>query len=110
MIFALLIIKANIQENKEMNLENLFHRNPPKDEVESPVEPVPENISIDEILAKIEQAIIREALISCKGNMSKAAKQLGLTERMIGTRVKKYSINYHEFRIHADSNHSHSVQ
>jgi Nif-specific regulatory protein len=37
--------------------------------------------------------MIMDALKASRGNMSKAAKILGTTERIIGLRVTKYSID-----------------
>ncbi|MGL1901640.1 MAG: sigma 54-interacting transcriptional regulator [Fibrobacterales bacterium] len=48
--------------------------------------------TLDETIAKIEQELIEDALKMSKGNMTRAADALGITERMIGTRVRKYSI------------------
>ena len=37
-------------------------------------------------------------LKSADGNMAKAARNLGLTERQIGLRVKHYNIDFKRFR------------
>ena len=42
--------------------------------------------------------MIIEALKRTKGNMAKAAMQLGLTERVMGLRVKKFRIEYRKYR------------
>jgi Nif-specific regulatory protein len=39
-----------------------------------------------------------EALHDTGGNMSKAAQRLGITERIMGLRMKKFSLSYREFR------------
>jgi Nif-specific regulatory protein len=39
-----------------------------------------------------------DALISTKGNSAKAAEQLGITERMMGIRIKKYDIDAKRFK------------
>jgi len=49
-------------------------------------------------LDQMEQEMIAEALKSSKGNMAQAARQLGLTERMMGIRAKKYKIDFRRFR------------
>ncbi len=49
--------------------------------------------TLEEAVAKLERELILDALKSTRGNMAKAARLLGLTERKIGLRVTKYSIN-----------------
>jgi Nif-specific regulatory protein len=44
-------------------------------------------------LDRMERDMIMDALKASRGNMSKAAKILGTTERIIGLRVTKYSID-----------------
>jgi Nif-specific regulatory protein len=39
-----------------------------------------------------------EALKTCRGNMAKAARALGMTERLMGLRVKKHGVDYRRFR------------
>ena len=34
----------------------------------------------------------------CRGNMAKAARKLGITERMVGLRVAKYGIDLGQFK------------
>ncbi len=55
--------------------------------------------TLDIILGKMEQQIIIDALISTKGNSAKASEQLGITERMMGIRIKKYDINPKRFKV-----------
>jgi Nif-specific regulatory protein len=55
--------------------------------------------TLEAILGRIEKQIILETLLSSKGNIAKAAAILGLTERMMGTRVKKYEIDPHRFKL-----------
>ncbi len=55
--------------------------------------------TLDIILGKMEQQIIIDALISTKGNSTKAAEQLGITERMMGIRIKKYEIEPKRFKV-----------
>ncbi len=54
--------------------------------------------SLQQRLDAIEHEMIIEALKRTKGNMSKAASQLGLTERVMGLRVKKFGIDYRKYR------------
>jgi Nif-specific regulatory protein len=49
-------------------------------------------------LDAIEKEMIIEALKRTKGNMSRAAAQLGLSDRIMGLRVKKFDIDYRIFR------------
>lgn len=49
-------------------------------------------------LDEVERASIVEALEACGGHMGKAAAALGLTERVMALRLKKYGISYKSFR------------
>jgi Nif-specific regulatory protein len=55
--------------------------------------------TLDIILGKIETQIIMDALIASKGNIAKAAENLGITERMMGLRIRKYEIDPKRFKI-----------
>ena len=55
--------------------------------------------TLDIILGKIEKQIIIDALTSTKGNSTKAAEQLGITERMMGIRTKKYDIDTKRYKV-----------
>ena len=55
--------------------------------------------TLDIIIGKIEKQIIIDALIATKGNSAKAAEQLGITERMMGIRTKKYDIEAKRFKV-----------
>jgi Nif-specific regulatory protein len=54
--------------------------------------------SLQQKLDAIENEMIIEALKRTKGNMSKAASQLGLSDRIMGLRMKKFGIDYRKFR------------
>jgi len=54
--------------------------------------------TLETILGKIEKQIIMDALISSKGNSAKAAENLGITERIMGIRIKKYKIEPKRFK------------
>ncbi|MDT9546051.1 MAG: sigma 54-interacting transcriptional regulator [Chlorobium sp.] len=54
--------------------------------------------SLQQKLESIEKEMIIEALKRTRGNMSRAAAELGLSERIMGLRVKKFCINYRKFR------------
>lgn len=49
-------------------------------------------------LERVEREMIIEALKNCRGNKAKAAKMLGVTERIMGLRVDKYEIAPREYR------------
>lgn len=49
-------------------------------------------------LDNLERALIEDALRAHKGNQAKAAQALGITERLMGLRVKKYGIKPRQFR------------
>jgi len=51
-----------------------------------------------ESVERIEKQLIIEALTSTGGNIAKAAEMLKITERMLGTRVKKYRIEPWRFK------------
>jgi len=55
--------------------------------------------TLEIIIGKLEKQLIVDTLISFKGNMAKAADQLGITERMMGIRVKKYNIDPKRFKL-----------
>jgi Nif-specific regulatory protein len=48
---------------------------------------------------QVEKQLIREALTSTKGNIVKAAENLKITERMMGTRLKKYGIDAWRYKV-----------
>ncbi|MGQ8337055.1 sigma-54 interaction domain-containing protein [Sunxiuqinia sp. A32] len=48
---------------------------------------------------QVEKQLIREALTSTQGNIAKAAESLKVTERMLGTRLKKYEIEAWRFKV-----------
>lgn len=48
---------------------------------------------------QLERQLIREALVSSKGNMAKAASELKVTERMLYTRIQKYNIEVWRFKV-----------
>ena len=54
--------------------------------------------TLDETLERVEKEMIIEALKNARGNKSKAAKSLGITERIMGLRVERYNINPKEYK------------
>jgi len=54
--------------------------------------------TLKETLESVEKEMIMDALKSSRGNMAKAARTLGITERIMGLRVRKYGIDPSRFR------------
>lgn len=54
---------------------------------------------LDEQLANVERELIIEALKDAHGHMAKAARALGVTERVMALRVKAFGLDYRLFRI-----------
>ena len=56
------------------------------------------DLSLDAAVAAFEKDMIQDALKSNRGNIAKAARLLGSTERIIGYKIKKYNIDPHRFK------------
>ena len=54
--------------------------------------------SLESALNSLEREMLIDALKSTHGNMSQAGRMLGITERIIGLRVKKHAIEASMFR------------
>ena len=54
--------------------------------------------TLPDALDALEREIILEALKSSRGNGAAAARQLGISERLMGIRIKKYGIDPRRFR------------
>lgn len=54
--------------------------------------------TLPERIEALERTAILEALDEYQGHMGAAASYLGLTERVMGQRMKKYTISYKDFR------------
>ena len=59
-------------------------------------EPPVENLTTT--LGRVEREIIVVALRASRGNKARAARALGISERLMGLRVKKHGINPRDFR------------
>jgi len=60
---------------------------------------------LEAILENVEKQMLIDALNLSKGNITKAAEQLKLTERMMGLRIKKYQIDpviFKKYKISAN--------
>ncbi|MDY7029849.1 MAG: helix-turn-helix domain-containing protein, partial [Spirochaetota bacterium] len=54
--------------------------------------------TLQEELENFEKELILDALKSAKGNAAMAARNLGITERIMGLRIAKYAIDPKRFR------------
>ena len=54
--------------------------------------------TLPDTLDAVEHELIVEALKNSRGNKAKAARNLGISERLMGLRVKKHGIDYKRFR------------
>jgi transcriptional regulator with GAF, ATPase, and Fis domain len=59
--------------------------------------------SLKDKIMEMEKEEIINALRECDWVMAKAARKLGITERMIGYKIKKYGIRIKEVRWIEDS-------
>ena len=58
--------------------------------------------ALAESIEGLERELILDALKSARGNMAKAARELGLSERIMGLRVKYYGVDPKRFRVKVD--------
>lgn len=54
-------------------------------------------------VAELERSCIVEALTASNGHMGKAAQALGLTDRIMGLRMRKYRLRYQDFRAKSEA-------
>lgn len=66
--------------------------------------------SLKDKIKEMEREEIINALKECGWIMAKAAKKLGITERMIGYKVKKYGLRTKEVRWVEESHQSDNNQ
>jgi Nif-specific regulatory protein len=57
-----------------------------------------EPLGLEERLANVERDMISESLKRHRGNISRAAKELKLSRRSMGVRMKRLSLSYKDFR------------
>ena len=55
--------------------------------------------TLEVVIDKVENQMILDTLVGTKGNLVKAAEVLGITERMMGIRIKKYNIDPKRFKV-----------
>jgi Nif-specific regulatory protein len=72
------------------------HHLPPSLQTAEASNTVPSGM-LQESLDRLERELISEALKTARGNQAKAAKSLGVTERIMGLRVKRFGIDPHRF-------------
>jgi len=48
--------------------------------------------TLDEAVEELERELVADALKSCRGNRAKAARELGISERIMGLRIDKYGL------------------
>jgi DNA-binding NtrC family response regulator len=53
---------------------------------------------LKDALERVERELVTRALMEARGNQSKAARALGITDRIMGLRVRKYGIRPRDFR------------
>ena len=58
----------------------------------------PDCRTLDGALEALELRMISDALTEAAGNMAKASQVLGITERIMGLRMKKYGLSFKDFR------------
>ena len=71
---------------------------PPTLQKKGPEEKAVSSGTLDSAVAALEYEMIVAELKSADGNMAAAARRLGLTERQMGLRVKRYNIDFKRFR------------
>ncbi len=54
--------------------------------------------TLETMLEKVEKEMLVESVKSSQGNMAQAARDLGLTERVMALRMKKYNLDWHLYR------------
>lgn len=74
------------------------HHLPPSLQKKDPREKTAASGTLEAALGALEYEMIVSELKAAEGNMARAARKLGLTERQIGLRVKTYGIDFRRFR------------
>jgi len=54
--------------------------------------------ALEETLAQVERELLIEALKNTRGNKAHAARELGITERLMGLRVSKHKIDTRQYK------------
>jgi len=53
---------------------------------------------LEATMDNVERNLILDALKNARGNMARAARSLGVSERIMGLRVKKHGINLRQIK------------
>lgn len=78
------------------------HHMPPSLQTSGSTSPDDSVGSLQGTLESMEKELILDSLKEAKGNMAKAARSLGLTERVMGLRTKKYEIDPRSYKRYKD--------
>ena len=57
--------------------------------------------TLQSALEALERELLVEALKRCRGNMAQAARELDITERVMGLRVRRFGVDWRRFRARA---------
>jgi Nif-specific regulatory protein len=74
------------------------HHLPPTLQTKSALETADHQSTLEDAVAALEREMIVDTLKDTHGNMTEAARRLGITERKMGIRVKKYDIRVSHFK------------
>ncbi len=74
------------------------HHLPPTLQKKSAAESSHEAATLDDAMLALEREMIVDALKETQSNMAEAARRLGLTERKMGLRVKKYNLDLDRYK------------
>lgn len=55
--------------------------------------------TLEDTLLRVEKEMIIECLKSARGNKAKAARELGITERLMGLRVRRHGIEPRQYKV-----------
>jgi Nif-specific regulatory protein len=55
--------------------------------------------TLENILDRVEKQLLLDTLVTTKGSLVKASDMLGITERMMGLRIKKHNIDPKRFKM-----------
>jgi Nif-specific regulatory protein len=89
-----------IERSIILSVDGIIHSYhlPPSLRADVPSGAASANTHFKDVLADTEKQIIIDELKRCRGNMAKAARALGMTERIMGLRVAKYGIDPGQFK------------
>jgi transcriptional regulator with GAF, ATPase, and Fis domain len=96
-IEAATVLSSDLIDPKHLpsSVTHILRRSSVKDSIEK----LPSGLNLDRRLQELEKAIIIDALSKTKGVQKKAAEILGIKERSLWHRIKKYSIETAPFKL-----------